>query len=92
MDRNIRAAALGLGLAWLAIAPTPDGTISALDRQQIAGHHRSPAAGSPAVVLPARQITLLASTRAHALGASHRTHGLGASTRTHTLTATKDQP
>ena len=48
--------------------------------------------GSSAVVLPARQITLLASTRAHAIGASSRTHALTASTRTHTLTAAKDQP
>lgn len=37
--RNKRAAAIGIDLKWLHIYPNPDGAISQLDRQQIAGKY-----------------------------------------------------
>lgn len=39
-SRDKRASAIGLALAWARTAPVPDGTLSAADRQHIAGAYR----------------------------------------------------
>ena len=42
--RDKRASALGIDLKWLHVYPNPDGAISQLDRQQIAGKYSGIAA------------------------------------------------
>lgn len=46
-----RRSVLGFGLPYMAVAPNPDGTINAADREHIAGFYRGIAAGAPPVAV-----------------------------------------
>lgn len=57
--RDKRASALGVGRPGLFQTPTPDGTLSTLDRQQVCFSYRGIAAAAPSVDLEAVQATRL---------------------------------
>ena len=56
--RNKRAGAIIAGIPWMVIAPVADGSIGAVDRQQIVNVYPGILAGEPVVVVDVSKVLI----------------------------------